>query len=423
MSEPVIQVKGLSKVYNIGHEQKASAGNVTLRDAFIGAAKKPIELITGHKLEKEKFWALDDVSFDVNQGDAVGIIGRNGSGKSTMLKILSRIVEPTKGEIHMHGKVASLLEVGTGFHPELTGRENIFFNGAILGMKQQEIRAKFNDIVEFSEVEKFLDTPVKFYSSGMYVRLAFAVAAHLEPDILIVDEVLAVGDAAFQKKCLGKMKDVAGGGRTVLFVSHSMQAVQSLCNKGVLLSGGKVVAQGDMEKVIDAYANPEDSNNSGTWVGDESAKNEYFAPLKFELSDESGEAKGRFTASEYVNLSISVDVLKEDPLLTIGLALYSRDNQLLFWSFPTDVNDSKWQKLNTGKNVLRTTLPAHLLNEGEYRVELIGSIHFKEWLLEPERNAPTLYFEIRGALSESSYFTAPRPGQLAPIMNWEISSK
>ena len=198
MNKPVIEIKNLSKSYMIGHEGKAAPGTLTLRDSLTGIIKKPIELLTGHKLKKEKFWALKDVNLEINQGDVVGIIGRNGSGKSTMLKVLSRIVEPTSGEIIMRGKAASLLEVGTGFHPELTGRENIYFNGSILGMKKKEIDAKFDEIVAFSEVEKFLDTPVKFYSSGMYVRLAFSVAAYLEPDILIVDEVLAVGDAAFQ---------------------------------------------------------------------------------------------------------------------------------------------------------------------------------------------------------------------------------
>lgn len=253
MSEPVIQIKNLSKVYNISHEQKASAGNATLIDVISGIAKKPLELVTGHKVDKEKFWALKDVNFEINQGDVVGIIGRNGSGKSTLLKVLSRIVEPTKGEIRMRGKVASLLEVGTGFHPELTGRENIFFNGAILGMSQKEIKSKFDEIVEFSEVEKFLDTPVKFYSSGMYVRLAFSVAAHLDPDILIVDEVLAVGDAAFQKKCLGKMKDVSSQGRTVLFVSHSISSIKALCNKGVWLDQGEVKEVGEINSVCEAY--------------------------------------------------------------------------------------------------------------------------------------------------------------------------
>lgn len=271
MSHKAIEVKNLSKVYKIGHERLGMKGTATLRDALMNIAKKPTELFTGHILKKEDFWALKDTSFEVEQGDVVGIIGKNGSGKSTLLKILSQIVEPTTGEIHMRGKVASLLEVGTGFHPELTGRENIFFNGAILGMKRREIISKFDDIVEFSEVEKFLDTPVKFYSSGMYVRLAFAVAAHLDPDILIVDEVLAVGDAAFQKKSLGKMRDVAKQGRTVLFVSHSMESVSSLCNKAILLRDGQIVKDGKTDDVISEYASTyREARSSYNYPTDES---------------------------------------------------------------------------------------------------------------------------------------------------------
>jgi lipopolysaccharide transport system ATP-binding protein len=254
MSQPAIEVKNLSKVYRIGHERMGMKGTATLRDSLIEMAHKPTELLTGRRLKKEEFWALKDINFEVQQGDVVGIIGKNGSGKSTLLKILSQIVDPTMGEIHMRGKVASLLEVGTGFHPELTGRENIFFNGAILGMKRKEIVSKFDEIVAFSEVEQFLDTPVKFYSSGMYVRLAFAVAAHLEPDVLIVDEVLAVGDAAFQKKSLGKMKDVANQGRTVLFVSHNMDSVRALCNRGVMLESGCITSTGDIDEVVGTYA-------------------------------------------------------------------------------------------------------------------------------------------------------------------------
>lgn len=254
MNKPIITVRDISKKYNINHELKANAGTVTFRDAIINTLKKPKELITGHTMKKEAFWALKNINFEVNPGEVVGIIGKNGSGKSTLLKIMSRITEPTTGEIVMNGRVASLLEVGTGFHPELTGRENVYFNGSILGMKKKEIDAKFDEIVAFSEVEKFLDTPVKFYSSGMYVRLAFSVAAHLEPDILIVDEVLAVGDAGFQKKSLGKMQDVAGEGRTVLFVSHNIASVRSLCNKAIWLDKGRVVEYGDIERVTDVYS-------------------------------------------------------------------------------------------------------------------------------------------------------------------------
>lgn len=254
MSQPVIEVKNLSKVYRIGHERQGMKGTATFRDSLAGVIKKPAELLTGHRLKKEEFWALKDINFEVQQGDVVGIIGKNGSGKSTLLKILSQIVDPTRGEVRMRGRVASLLEVGTGFHPELTGRENIFFNGAILGMKRKEIIRKFDEIVAFSEVEQFLDTPVKFYSSGMYVRLAFAIAAHLDPDILIVDEVLAVGDAAFQKKSLGKMHDVASQGRTVLFVSHNLASVKTLCNRALLLSEGRIIKTGEVDEVASQYA-------------------------------------------------------------------------------------------------------------------------------------------------------------------------
>ncbi len=247
----VIKVENLSKKYLLSHQKREPY--VALRDVLANKFKNIFRKRVKPVSSTEEFWALHDVSFDVKQGDRVGIIGRNGAGKSTLLKILSRIVDPTSGRVKIKGRVASLLEVGTGFHPELTGRENIFLNGAILGMGRVEIKRKFDEIVAFSEVEKFLDTPVKHFSSGMYVRLAFAVAAHLEPEILIVDEVLAVGDAAFQKKCLGKMRDVAGEGRTVIFVTHDMSAAETLCRRALLLDRGKVVLDNDAPKVIAEY--------------------------------------------------------------------------------------------------------------------------------------------------------------------------
>ena len=249
MSDNIIEVRGLGKKYIINHQQERYSA---LRDVMVNKIKNlgKKKLDTG---EQEEFWALTDVSFDIKPGDKVGIIGRNGAGKSTLLKLLSRITEPTTGSIKINGRVASLLEVGTGFHPELTGRENIFLNGAILGMSKQEIKKKFDEIVEFAEVEKFLDNPVKRYSSGMYVRLAFSVAAHLEPEILIVDEVLAVGDAQFQKKCLGKMGDVSKEGRTVLFVSHNMGAIQQLCEKGILLNKGNLCCYDGIKAVMSKY--------------------------------------------------------------------------------------------------------------------------------------------------------------------------
>jgi lipopolysaccharide transport system ATP-binding protein len=269
MSDAVIRVESLGKKYRIRHQ--GGHKYVALRDVVVDKFTAPIRWVRDKRrsgngsqspgllpqmptpASREDFWALKDVSFEVKQGEVVGIIGRNGAGKSTLLKILSRITDPTAGRVHLEGRVSSLLEVGTGFHPELTGRENVFLNGAILGMTRAEIKKKFDEIVAFAEVERFLDTPVKWYSSGMYVRLAFAVAAHLEPEILIVDEVLAVGDAEFQKKCLGRMGEVAKGGRTVLFVSHDMRKVTSLCNRGILLNAGRIEALGDMTTVAAAY--------------------------------------------------------------------------------------------------------------------------------------------------------------------------
>jgi lipopolysaccharide transport system ATP-binding protein len=254
MSDIAICVQGLSKRYVIGHQRSSRDG---LRHSVEKIIQNPLAWIKRHLKERrakiEEFWALRDLSFQIQEGEAIGIIGHNGAGKSTLLKILSRITEPTTGQLRLRGKVASLLEVGTGFHGELTGRENIFLNGAILGMKKAEIRRKFDEIVAFAENEKFLDTPVKRYSSGMYVRLAFAVAAHLEPEILVVDEVLAVGDAAFRKKCLWKMGEAAKGGRTVLFVSHNMEAVRALCKRALLLRDGHIEAIGDTESVIERY--------------------------------------------------------------------------------------------------------------------------------------------------------------------------
>jgi lipopolysaccharide transport system ATP-binding protein len=262
MSEPIISVERLSKRYWIGHQSAQRERYTALRDVIMregrNFARKAVDLVRGRQVvqgdEVEEFWALKDVSFDVKEGEIIGIIGRNGAGKSTLLKILSRITEPTEGRVVIRGRVSSLLEVGTGFHPELTGRENIYLNGAILGMTQREIRKKFDEIVAFAEVEKFLDTPAKRYSSGMYVRLAFAIAAHLEPEVLVVDEVLAVGDSEFQNKCLGKMDEVSRReGRTVLFVSHDMDAIERLTSRCVLLGNGRIVRDGPTKSVVTEY--------------------------------------------------------------------------------------------------------------------------------------------------------------------------
>lgn len=399
MKDSVIKVKGISKSYKISHELKASVGNVSFRDAIISTLKKPIELVTGHIMKKEDFWALKDVNFEVKQGDAVGIIGKNGSGKSTMLKVMSRITEPTRGEIVMNGRVASLLEVGTGFHPELTGRENIYFNGSILGMKKKEITAKFDEIVEFSGVEKFLDTPVKFYSSGMYVRLAFAVAAHLEPDILIVDEVLAVGDADFQRKSLGKMRDVTQNSkRTVIFVSHNMEAVKNICNKCVWINEGKVMAFGPTDKVVAKYLKAsaaratvpinKRSDRSGT------GKAVFESIAVDSMVEKDRTIKVKFTINNKSSKKI------QDVLLSIGIRDAS-ENSLS--SMTNSVKDQSLS-LDKGKNVFELKVNSVNLVPGKYYVTayLASDVHTTE-LYDWIENAAA--FEI----DEYDYYGVGKP--------------
>lgn len=297
-SKNAITISNLSKSYLIGKKKDSS-----LRQTLTGILKKK-------ESSTESFFALENVSFEINEGDVIGIIGKNGAGKSTLLKILSKITQPTKGRIEINGRVASLLEVGTGFHPELTGRENIYLNGTLLGMSRKEVSDKLDEIIEFSGVKKFIDTPVKHYSSGMYVRLAFSVAAHLEPEILIIDEVLAVGDAEFQKKCLGKMKDVAGEGRTVIFVSHDLAAVRKLCTKGILLEHGKIVKQGEISEVIQAYIK---SGKLSYQYKPEIVKPDIPVAFKaIELFNGDGENSNEFTCKDEIILKFSFEIRKEN---------------------------------------------------------------------------------------------------------------
>lgn len=326
MSSPVIIAEGVSKKFIISHE--APQRYLSLRDVIAKKAKGLVNGRNGKVPTKEEFYALQDVSFQINQGDRVGIIGRNGAGKSTLLKVLSRITEPTSGRITIRGRVASLLEVGTGFHPELTGRENIFLNGAILGMSRAEIRKKFDEIVEFAEVEKFLDTPVKRYSSGMYVRLAFAVAAHLEPEILVVDEVLAVGDAQFQKKCLGKMEDVSKNeGRTVLFVSHNMGVIAQLCQKAILLRKGKLIRYENTRDVIDDYVlNIREGQN--IYVANKEAKSE-IRFLRIETVNALGNSCEDFQFDEHISLKVALGVYALDTGAKISFTIQNNNGDFL----------------------------------------------------------------------------------------------
>lgn len=332
--KPIIQVNDLSKIYRIGAKEQRYK---TFREAVVDAITAPIRNLRrlsrltnfekNNKSENDSIWALKNVSFEINQGEVVGIIGRNGAGKSTLLKVLSRITEPTTGDIKIYGRIASLLEVGTGFHPELTGRENIYLNGTILGMRKSEIQSKFDEIVEFSEIEKFLDTPVKYYSSGMYVRLAFAVAAHLEPDILLVDEVLAVGDAAFQKKCLGKMGDVAREGRTVLLVSHNMSAISFLCPKVIFLNSGCLDFYGETSAGIDKYLLQVVNQPVVTFQGiteNRWGPQDYTELISLSLFNDKNEPCDTFAMGDSIVAHLEVYCQKTMPDAEVGIKISSR---------------------------------------------------------------------------------------------------
>jgi lipopolysaccharide transport system ATP-binding protein len=411
----IIAVENLSKKYIIGHQKKERY--TALRDIMANGAKRFAHKLTHPFAAKEndptheEFWALKDVSFDIQQGDRVGIIGRNGAGKSTLLKILSRITEPTSGRISIKGRVASLLEVGTGFHPELTGRENIFLNGAILGMSKVEIKRKFDEIVAFSEVEKFLDTPVKRYSSGMYVRLAFAVAAHLEPEILIVDEVLAVGDAAFQKKCLGRMEEVGKEGRTVLFVSHNFAAISTLCNKGILITAGEAGQVEDIEKTLLSYNQLALRNSSLSLTSN--CKRFKVKPPYFE--NDNHMIIDAFSFGDNVTIVLEADFLDKFININPGFALLNnRDERLATFHYKDSKNYSTEGPFDKSVKY-KCKFSLYDLAPGHYKV-IFGVRN------ENEDNAvydPNLVvgFEVT---SNKAHFIASYSGMLWRNSEWEI---
>jgi len=417
--ELAIRVRDVSKSYTLSHAIK---DRTTIPEAILRRLRHPLR----KRREVETFWAVRDVSFDIAHGEVVGFIGRNGAGKSTLLKILSRITAPTSGRAELYGRVGSLLEVGTGFHRELTGRENIYLNGAVLGMRRAEIDRQFDAIIDFAGVEKFLDTPVKHYSSGMYVRLAFAVAAHLNPEILIIDEVLSVGDAEFQKKCLGKMKDVARGGRTILFVSHNMRTVASLCNRVVLLRDGRVAADGKPEDVI-----PLMTSTNGQ-AGSAPAARVRIPPdpqkpaqvVGVRVLDARGGESLRHDLMEPITFEVEVEVRRHQPSLILSTQIRSAQDEILFVSTEADWPNSQTRTPSRvfpkapGRYVARTTLPAPLLNLGQY--ELVVT------LIVPGADGAD---SVRGIMLEItdivSFATAinhrPRAGYVAVPVPWEVS--
>lgn len=380
----VIRAENLSKQYIIGHQQKERY--LTLRDSiartFRDIANRlmhPLRASSGQPLvglsDTEELWALKDISFEIEQGERVGIIGRNGAGKTTLLKILCCITEPTQGRVSIKGRVASLLEVGTGFHPELTGRENIYLNGAVLGMSKSEIKKKFDEIVAFAEIEKFLDTPIKRYSAGMYVRLAFAVAAHLEPEILMVDEVLAVGDAAFQKKCLGKLGDVAKEGRTVFLVSHNMGAINTLCDRAIWIDKGAISHDGPAAQVVGAYLNQGNLNAKHVqWAKNERPGNQSFQLTSITLKRADGVATSEINISEDAIIEIEYEVMRSGARAMFSLVLWDANSNCVFGSLSNTAENSYHGKpLKPGRYRCICCLYGHLLNEGRYYISIIGT--------------------------------------------------
>jgi lipopolysaccharide transport system ATP-binding protein len=435
---PIISVENLAKRYRIGaKEQPQKNFRELITDGFTAPIRNLKRLrrltrfdkndisnsnqIAGLRGEKSNgediIWALKDVSFEVEEGEILGIIGRNGAGKSTLLKLLSRITEPTKGDIKIYGRISSLLEVGTGFHPELTGRDNIFLNGAILGMRKQEIKKKFDEIVAFAETGKFIDTPVKYYSSGMYVRLAFAVAAHLEPDILVVDEVLAVGDVAFQKKCLGKMGDVAKEGRTVLFVSHNMAAINRLCQRVLWIHDGYLRMTGPAEEVVSSYLTA-GSVMDGQRFWEEGLANPGVNELRIQavrIRNGIGEISARVDFRKPVYVEISYRVLKTLPYCRIGFLIVTVHGTIVFEAY--DVDDERYAgPKHPGTYTIRCEIPGNMLNPGTYVVSINAGIpNVKNLALIHN----VLIFDIEDIGTVGSTPYTERKGIIHPRLRWE----
>jgi lipopolysaccharide transport system ATP-binding protein len=422
MSDLVIRAEGVGKKYHIGMMQ---AGYRTLRDQLVELATAPARWLRRDNVHPDTIlWALKDVSFEIHQGEVMGIIGRNGAGKSTLLKILSRITEPTEGKVRIAGRIGALLEVGTGFHPELTGRENTFLNGAILGMRRSEIERRFDEIVAFSEVEKFIDTPVKHYSSGMFLRLAFAVAAHLNPDILLVDEVLAVGDVRFQQKCLGKMESVSREGRTVVFISHNMPAVTRLCPRAILLDEGKVVMDGPTRDVISRYLGA-DREISGTisWASPEEAPGDDVARLRsVRVMRADGETCGLFTMREPIQLEITFWLLQDLYRAVPMIMVYNESGLCVFTTQAGHDPEYRRQTRTVGVYTSVVEIPGDLMNEGTYTLDVsVRTMFPRRYFL---REGGLVSFRVQdNGLGDSvrGEYMGAWSGALAPKLNWRTT--
>ncbi len=419
MSTATIDVEGLGKRYQIGQLQ---SGYGTLRESLAHVGRRVVG--KEHRPPAEEIWALKDASFSVDQGEVLGVIGKNGAGKSTLLKILTRITSPTEGQAVIRGRVGSLLEVGTGFHPELTGRENTFLNGSVLGMTRKEVRSKLDDIVDFSGVSKFLDTPVKRYSSGMYVRLAFSVAAHLEPEILLVDEVLSVGDAEFQKRCLGRMEDLSREGRTVVFVSHNMQVLSRLCDRAILLQEGRISRDGPSEEVVAFYLqNVTGIGSERVWHDLESAPGGKYARLRAaRVVDESGQVGHTFDIRRPLGIELAFTVLRDTLPLFPKIKLLDPAGEVAFNALDTSPTWS--EPPETGDYVTTAWIPANVLNEGLYTVDVdvcaLGAIGNPK-LVHYAGAKEALSFHVHDpgeGDSSKGPFTGHLRGAVRPLLEW-----
>lgn len=421
MNDIAIKVENLSKYYRLG-VIKAGTIKDDFQSWFFKALGKedPNKKLDSKEITDKGFWALKDINFEIKKGDRVGIIGKNGAGKSTLLKMISRISAPTEGRIYINGRVASLLEVGTGFNQELTGRENIYLNGAILGMKRKEVDRKIDEIIAFSDIEQHIDTPVKRYSSGMYVRLAFAVAAHLDSDILIADEVLAVGDAGFQKKALGKMNELSTGeGRTVLFVSHQIPAVVSLCNKGMFLEKGKIIPTNSLQDCVDLYLRSGESSTEGFWEGSEG--DERFKLNKVTLCPVNNlkDFRGAYTKGEKALLTMDYEILtksKENFVFNIEIFNY-RGMQLCALSAADSITSEKYEELRSfGKHTLQLEIDTSIFALGEYHIKFDFAIHCVKRFTE---NSPTISFSVIPLSMDSAQESDCRKNIISPDWKWK----
>jgi len=417
VSNAIITAENVSKLYHLGHKGAGVKGD-GVRHILEHVVRHPVRWLRERRENRQKqveeFWALKDVSFTVNKGDVVGIIGRNGAGKSTLLKVLSRITEPTTGRIEIDGRIASLLEVGTGFHGDLSGRENIFLNGAILGMTKVEIKRKFDEIVTFSEIERFLDTPVKRYSSGMFVRLAFAVAAHLEPEILIVDEVLAVGDQAFQKKCLGKMDEVARGGRTILFVSHNMAVMRQLCNKGLLLDKGRVLKSGTISEVVDTYL-AAGVEHGGHWKRERPVpKKEHIYIEEASIFNGSGAMSGHLDCTEDFTIEIKTQANATFGKAQIALSIMNKEGVIILTTCNSD-GAREYTSIAAGKHTYRVKIPGNFLAPDTYYLRIVAHEPYME---HHDMIEGGISFRIEDVGSLRSVFNDARVGIVEPVLDW-----